>query len=421
MVMPGKLKTIELFAGVGGFRLGLEGPPEMAHGSKFKVIWSNQWEPNCRSQHAANVYNTRWNCNSHLDNRDINEVINNDFDAIPDHQVLTAGFPCQDYSVARPLSQAAGLQGKKGILWWCIYEIIRKKKNKPKYLILENVDRLVKSPADQRGRDFAIMLSSLAEQEYAVEWRIINAAEYGFPQRRRRVFILAYHKTTSLYKKMASTNPFDWIVDTGVLAKAFPACSNMLLPNAVIIDSDPVRISRSFGTSRAEKSPFLNAGSMLKYDCYTADVKAIYNGPYSCLGDSIQDPNEIDESFYIRNGTLAKWRSLKGAKSVPRKAKNGHSYCYSEGSMVFPDPIEKPARTIITGEGGATPSRFKHVIEDARGLRRLTPIELERLNGFPDDHTAVAGISDIKRAFMMGNALVVGVIKKIGNQLVKEI
>ena len=191
MAMPGILKTIELFAGVGGFRIGLEGHPSTKKKSKFKVVWSNQYEPASKVQYAADIYNARWGNNAHLDNRDINEVLKNDFDIIPDHDVLTAGFPCQDYSVARPLSQAAGLQGKKGILWWSIYELIRRKKKKPRYLILENVDRLLKSPADQRGRDFAIMLSSLAEQGYAVEWRSINAADYGLPQRRRRVFVLA--------------------------------------------------------------------------------------------------------------------------------------------------------------------------------------------------------------------------------------
>ena len=85
--------------------------------------------------------------------------------------------------------------------------------------------------------------------------------------------------------------------------------------------------------------------------------------------------------------------------------------------MIFPDPLEKPSRTIITGEGGKSPSRFKHVIETDKGLRRLTPIELERLNGFPDNHTSLEEISNVKRAFFMGNALVCGVVEKIGNEL----
>ncbi len=88
--------------------------------------------------------------------------------------------------------------------------------------------------------------------------------------------------------------------------------------------------------------------------------------------------------------------------------------------MAFPDPLEKPARTIITGEGGPTPSRFKHVIKTKSGrYRRLMPLELERANMFPDHHTAASG--DGRRAFFMGNALVVGVIEKLGRALENSI
>jgi DNA (cytosine-5)-methyltransferase 1 len=89
--------------------------------------------------------------------------------------------------------------------------------------------------------------------------------------------------------------------------------------------------------------------------------------------------------------------------------------------MIFPDPLDKPSRTIITGEGGKSASRFKHVIKTSKGYRRLSPVELERLNMFPDNHTKFEGITDTKRAFFMGNALVVGVIEKIGLTLSEKI
>ena len=91
--------------------------------------------------------------------------------------------------------------------------------------------------------------------------------------------------------------------------------------------------------------------------------------------------------------------------------------------MVYPDNLDSPSRTIITGEGGASPSRFKHVIccPKTNKHRRLTPIELERLNMFPDNHTKHNEVSDAKRAFLMGNALVVGVVEKIGLALLKKI
>ena len=115
------------------------------------------------------------------------------------------------------------------------------------------------------------------------------------------------------------------------------------------------------------------------------------------------------------------WKYLKGAKDEPRKGTDDFTYQYKEGPMIFPDALDKPSRTIITGEGGPAPSRFKHVIKQGNKYRRLTPIELERLNMFPDNHTQLDGITNSKRAFFMGNALVVGVIKKIGVELFKQI
>ena len=206
-----KLEVVELFAGVGGFRLGLE------KNKQYKVVWSNQWEPSTKTQHASMVYESRFGSKNHSTN-DIHDVPTNQ---IPDCDVLVGGFPCQDYSVATTLKNSKGLEGKKGVLWWQINRIIEEKKNKPKFLILENVDRLLKSPTSQRGRDFAIMLKCLELHGYAVEWRVINAAEYGFPQRRRRVFILGYHKSTKQYKKIKD-DPLDWIEYDGTVASTFP-------------------------------------------------------------------------------------------------------------------------------------------------------------------------------------------------------
>jgi DNA (cytosine-5)-methyltransferase 1 len=138
------LKVVELFAGVGGFRIGLEAT------KKFKVIWSNQWEPSTKAQHASWVYENRFGDKGHS-NENIEEVDTKD---IPDCDVLVGGFPCQDYSVATTLKNSKGLKGKKGVLWWSIERIIREKKNKPKYLILENVDRLLKSPSNQKRKRF---------------------------------------------------------------------------------------------------------------------------------------------------------------------------------------------------------------------------------------------------------------------------
>lgn len=412
-----KIKVIELFAGVGGFHLGLSQASE-----KFEVVWSNQWEPSTKSQPASDVYQLRFPETSHS-NDDIAKVIDKDFSCIPNHDLLVGGFPCQDYSVASTLSKSGGIEGKKGILWWSIYNILYKKgKEKPNYLFLENVDRLLKSPAKQRGRDFAIMLASLSDLGYAVEWRIINAAEYGFPQRRRRIFITAYLKDSTVYNQLIESDKKDWLLSEGVLGEAFPASIEYTNAREFEIEGNLEVVTEQFNKNKnISESPFENSGVMIGRKVFTFKVVPDYPGEYTKLADILIPESEVPSSYYINENDLDKWNYLKGGKSEQRTNKaSGFTYNYSEGPMVFPDSLDKPSRTIITGEGGASPSRFKHVVNTKSGrLRRLTPIELERLNMFPDNHTKEA--TDIKRAFFMGNALVVGVIEKIAKVLEKRI
>lgn len=400
-----KLKVIELFAGVGGFRLGLE------QAKNYKIVWSNQWEPSTKAQHASMVYEARFGAENHS-NEDISAVPTDD---IPDADMLVGGFPCQDYSVATTLQNSKGLIGKKGVLWWSIHRILSEKKNPPKYLFLENVDRLLKSPSNQRGRDFAIMLKSLDDLGYAVEWRVINAADYGMPQRRRRIFFIGYHKTTQAYKKLKKSDASEWIHEDGTFALAFPVTPGSSNINTFSITDDLVQLSESFNRGK-KASPFENNGVFINGQVFTAKTTASYDGKRTVLKD-ILETKAIPEEFYISPDDYPKWDYLKGAKKEVRTAKSGFQYNYSEGGMIFPDALDNASRTIITGEGGTSPSRFKHVVQYNKRLRRLTPVELERLNMFPDNHTQLEGISATKRAFFMGNALVVGVVEKIGTAL----
>ena len=409
-----KIKVVELFAGVGGFRIGLEGEPKSKKKSAYEVVWSNQWEPSTKTQHASMVYEAQWGADHHS-NEDIATV---DIKEVPNHDLLVGGFPCQDYSVATTLKNSKGLIGKKGVLWWQIHRILSTKKRPPKYLFLENVDRLLKSPSKQRGRDFAIMLSSLNELGYAVEWRVINAAEYGMPQRRRRVFFLAYKKSTALYKQLKKADKGSWMEEQGIIGRTFEAKLDSDI-NEFKLEKDLASISENFNKG-GKLSPFANAGVMVNGEVFSAKVKPIYDGGFTLLKDVLQN-GEVTEEFFIDTKDLPRWEYLKGAKNEMRKSAQGFEYKYSEGAMTFPDALDRASRTIITGEGGKSPSRFKHVVKTKKGLRRLTPVELERLNMFPDNHTKMDGITDAKRAFFMGNALVVGVIEKIGKELAKEI
>ncbi|MBS1938962.1 MAG: DNA (cytosine-5-)-methyltransferase [Bacteroidetes bacterium] len=408
------LKVAELFAGVGGFRLGLERVP-----GRYEVVWSNQWEPARKKQDASDIYVARFGATGH-NNQDIATV---EVETIPDHDLLVGGFPCQDYSVARTLNRSDGLAGKKGVLWWQIHRILQEKKHKPGYLFLENVDRLLQSPAKQRGRDFAVMLASLADLGYAVEWRVINAADYGMPQRRRRIFFLGFHRSTPLGQALlAHKHPEEWILEDGIFAEAFPVTSALPLPHAFGIKGDLADITETFnaGATRGT-SPFANAGLMADRQVHTLRVQPAYQGPRTMLGHILQPDGEVPAEYFVDAAQHARWAYLKGGKHETRTNKaSGFTYHYSEGAMAFPDPLDKPARTIITAEGGPTPSRFKHVVRTADGrLRRLTPLELERLNMFPDDHTA--GLSPARRAFLMGNALVTGIVERTGAVLARRV
>jgi DNA (cytosine-5)-methyltransferase 1 len=536
------LRVVELFAGVGGFRLGLEA---VAKGKAFKVIWSNQYEPGSAKQWASRVYEHafRNNKGSIHSNKLIEEAIA--AGEVPKHNVLVGGFPCQDYSVAKPNNQSRGIEGKKGVLWWSIYQIAEK--HEPDYLILENVDRLIKSPAKQRGRDFAIMLKCLAMLGYIVEWRVINAAEYGMPQRRRRVFIVGYKPNSALGKEIKKTTAEKVLLEKGILAEAFPV--QTIKPRKQLADDDsdseeevatdvqlelfaqlewradyniiskePHELTDSFNKSNAQHDPFKSAGLMIptkdgKAEVWTAKVYPKFTDKSINLGDLLTDEKEVPEEFYIDSASLKSWVYQKGNKSevrtnylttfdhikklftkadinceltntqkrswgkkldaywkenpTPEKplklnaegnektidvtrqliADTRFEYSFKEGPLPMPDPLDRPLRTIITSEGGTSPSRFKHVIccacaaswkkkgkplnhdcVKAGKFRRLTPVELELGNMFPPEHTKHAILDGKKveidpkhRAFFMGNALVVGAIEKIGKSLVKKI
>lgn len=413
-----KGSVAELFAGVGGFRLALEGHSAAGLPSAgWRVVWSDQWEPLTRRQDASDCYVAQFGAAGHI-NDDIAAVLNaaelgqlN----LPEIDLVVGGFPCQDYSVARVLSQAAGLQGKKGVLWWEIHRFLRL--TMPRFILLENVDRLLKSPAHQRGRDLGVMLRCLSDLGYLTEWRVVNAADYGSPQRRRRTFIVG--------ELVGASVPFDdardFVLREGVLARALPADADeigrqqihlgLATPANCVLPQDLVDLSNAFGFE------FENAGVAYEGRVWTLKVKPRYDGPRDVLGDVLVDENEVPDEYFIPEEQLPQWRYLKGAKREERTARNGFRYFYTEGALPFPDPVDRPSRTILTAEGGSSPSRSRHVIAASRGrFRRLTPKELERLDGFPDDWTAT-GMSDKRRAFCMGNALVVGLVHRIGRQL----
>ena len=404
------IRVAEMFAGVGGFRVGLEGygkPGDalyMPPAGDFETVWANQWEPPGTEgkQFAWRCYESRFGAGSCV-NRNIEDVLD-DFEVgnceIPDFDLLVGGFPCQDYSVSKPAPDAKGIEGKKGVLWWSIERMLHLKR--PKYVLLENVDRLLKSPTAKRGRDFAIMLSCLAKLGYEVEWMVVNAADYGMPQRRRRVYVFAHHGEDMRFMKP--------------LRDAFPleAKGSQSLFD---IPLDPFETSETFGDPK--KSPFHNYGNMALGHVGTYDYEPRFDGINRTIRDVMVSDSDVPGQYFISPESLERWEYLKGAKKEPRKAKNGFEYVYSEGPVAFPDDLDKPSRTILTSEGGSGPSRMKHVVRgDSGRLRRLVPDELDALQCFPKGWTE--GMSDNRRAFCMGNALVTEIPHRIGVELAKS-
>jgi len=562
-----KINFIELFAGVGGFRIGLERASE-----NFNIVWSNQWEPSTKTQHASDVYINRFGQENHS-NVDIGKV---NSEEIPEHDLLVGGFPCfvagtkiltkngykniedvivgdsvlthknrfkdvielmnkeaselleikikerkniyctlnhpfyciekledgsfsnnpkwiaakdidikihfvgvnnhdyqswdyafssfvfyahefnnqfwipfedikivkeektvynfgvkddesytvediivhncQSYSVAN--SRAEGMEGGKGILWWDIHRITKDKN--PKFLFLENVDRLLKSPSTQRGKDFAVILGSLNNLGYDAEWMVIDASQYGMPQRRKRTFIFASRRDTKP-SELLDGKPIDILNNKMILGKSFP--KEEIKEEDIIsgkLSSDLAKITKTFNIDTPTKNAFLEVGYMKDGKYFTSRFKSAYKGDYIYLKDILIPEKEVPKEFYISNDDLKKWDYLKGAKSFDRvNKKTGFKYTYSEGKMAFPDYLDRASRTIITGEGGKAPSRTKHIIKVGKKYRRLTPLELERLSMFPDNHTE--GVLDTKRAFLIGNALVIGIVEKFGKELMKEV
>ncbi|MBN6047875.1 DNA (cytosine-5-)-methyltransferase [Streptococcus thermophilus] len=419
------MNVLELFAGVGGFRIGLEN----ANPDYFRTLWSNQWEPSRKSQDAFEVYNYHFPDSENI-NISIADITDEQF-AEMNADIIVGGFPCQDYSVARSKKNEQGIEGQKGVLFW---EIIRATRIiRPRFLILENVDRLLKAPSKQRGRDFAIMLTAFNNLGYSVEWRVINAADYGRSQRRRRVFFFIYRNDIPFAHQMDQRfeeqelvfdeNRYDdYIFHEGLFATQFPIMNTPVKKRHVYYElpEDIVEVSDNFSGT------VWNTGVMRHGKYYSIDTAPNYDGEPITLGEILQNEEEVPEKFFINDpAKLEKFQYLRGPKRIERTSADGHTYIYSEGGMSPTDDLNLPGRTMLTSEG--TVNRSTHFLNVNGRYRLITPVEAERLQDFPDNWTAlkrlsdgtITEVSDKMRMFFMGNALVTDIVRKIGEFIVE--
>lgn len=450
-------KTVcELFAGVGGFRCGLNNiktTEDYGKEEKWDTVWFSQWEPaEKNTQYAHDCYVYRFGTRLDNNGKDTTNYNIEDVDktTLPDFNLLVGGFPCQDYSVASSLATSKGLEGKKGILWWSIRETLEAKK--PPFVLLENVDRLLKSPAKQRGRDFGVILACFRDEGYTVEWRVINAAEYGYQQRRRRTFIFAYKNNTKYADRILKSVGYadalkeesmeNAILKEGFFAETFPV--NKAESTKIKIKELPIEVGE---VSETFQCAFENSGIMKDGIIYTMKTVPNYHGKQITLGD-VMETGQVEEQYFIPEEKLyytdptvthsdeteqrlpkedrQTWQYLKGAKKLLRTSSTGHEYVFSEGAISMIDQEDKPARTMLTSEGGF--SRTTHIVKDKMTgrVRLLTATEAERIQGFPTDHTKYCFVKGEtvemplrKRRFMMGNALVVNLVADMEKTLDK--
>ena len=404
------MNVLELFAGVGGFRVGLE-----KASPTFKTLWSNQFEPSRKSQDAFEVYNYHFPDSGNW-NEDITTISDERFSALKGKvDLIVGGFPCQDYSVARTTKDEKGIEGRKGVLFW---EIIRATKlSNPKYLLLENVDRLLKAPSKQRGRDFAIMLRAFADLGYGVDWRVINPADYGWCQRRKRVFLFVYRKDTAYFKKQRGLEDFG-VGTSGIFEETHETKDEVVKgrKHSFTLPDDIVEVSDSFSTQ------FWNTGGMIEGKVVTKELEPYYDGASLVLRDVLEHPSDLSDSLYLSEDKVDKFHYLRGAKKFERTNSEGFTYTYSEGKMSLVDSADLPSRTLLTSEGAI--SRTTHLVEDSKGYRLLTALETERLQGFPDNWTKIklskgkeVVVSNTRRKFFMGNALVIEVVENLGKYI----
>ena len=299
------LTFAEMFSGVGGFRLGLER-------SGWQCVWANDSD-----KYANQVYKKKFG-NEELVEGDVREIRAK---AIPDHQLLTAGFPCQAFSVAGKRKATAEA---RGTLFTHIARVAARKR--PQLLLLENVKGLLSS---ESGRTFAVILRTLGNLGYLLEWQVLNSKFFGVPQNRERVFLVGH------LGGKGSRQIFPLKQDGGA---------------ATLPSGKPLQISGAI-TRRYHKQG-------------NADT-------------------------YVVGVTLA------------------NTSRYKQG--VNRTPLKQDDSSFALGSSGD-----QGVMQNMR-IRRLTPTECERLQGFPDGWTK--GVSDTQRYKLLGNAVTVNVIQFLGYKL----
>lgn len=389
------MKYIELFAGIGGFRYGLEKvgqfqqKMEQSRGSgdiegiegkpQFTCVYANEWD-----KYACQIYRKNFG-NKELHEGDIRTI---PAESIPNHDLLVGGFPCQAFSIA---GKRKGFGDTCGTLFFEICRIVEEKK--PNLLLLENVKGLLNHDG---GNTFRIILNSLSELGYDCEWEVLNSKNFGVPQNRERVFIVGHFRGTSG-------------------GKVFPIGEGSKEVNE-LCGQQTGAITARRGSAKSDGDYIVEGNRKTQELEYIGAVMSEQNQKWLNDGKELSRNFPQGQRVYSKNGI---------ASTIARNAgglggKTGLYMINSKGKTHQQDLLQDSngvSRSILAGTHGSTPHLLKTIMPNNK-IRRLTPIECERLQGFPDGWTE--GVSDTQRYKCLGNAVTTNVITEIGKKILKE-
>lgn len=356
------LRAVELFAGIGGFRIALDK-------AGAKTVWANDID-----KIACKVYRDRFGTGEMVEG-DIWKLI----DDTPAHDILTAGFPCQPFSAA---GKKKGIEDPRGTLFEAIVKIL--KKNEPDYFVLENVKRLVLM---DQGKHFATILDALAALDYRIEWRVLNTAYFSLPQNRQRIFITGVHHRVL---KKADIKCDD--------VKAIKLATTDDLSELTDQQKHTVKYIDEWNTISEHGKLFKNWGIACEGKYVTQQLLNFSEKkPNVMLADILEE--EVDPKFDLTASTLGRLdanrfvrRFVDGVEIVSNQAGGARM-----GYTIFGSNGIAPTLTSSTSR-----HYERYFINDK--YRRLTNVEYARIQGFPDKHCSAA--SPLSQEYKLyGNAV----------------
>ena len=365
MITNNTYKAVELFAGIGGFRLA-------CNHLNIETIWANDRDPT-----AIKVYKSNFGKDSIVEG-DIWNLI----ESVPNHDLLTGGFPCQPFSKA---GKKQGVQDYRGTLFEAIVKILSIQR--PKYFVLENVSSLL---CLENGKNFQAILSALASLNYKIEWKVFNALEFGLPQNRERIVIVG--------SRDAMYNESYFVSKEILLQSSISVLSKITsLDEWNIINRDKL---------------FFGTWGMAYGDRYiSCDIPCAKNIHKLTLKSILQ--NEVNENFDFTEETEER---IKNSVFVNRFF-NGVQILYTQaggarmGYSIF--GVDGIAPTLT-----ASSSRHYERYKIGNMYRRLTNVEYARLQGFPDNHCNAVSI--YKQYKLYGNAVPHQIVQYVIEKLINE-